>query len=136
MPIPVWAQAVSFSTSSLTINGKVYSIEVATTEQQLETGLMYRTEMAPDHGMLFIFAEPQIVRMWMKNTPLPLDMLFIDEKGKIVSIAANNKPESEYIINSMSRAKATLELLGGTCEKQHIHVGDMVHHAVFANAHP
>lgn len=132
-----WAQTnTSFPVSSLSIisKGKThrFTIEVATSNEQLSRGLMYRTSLEADHGMLFIFPSPQPVSMWMKNTHLPLDMLFIDEKGHIISIAENTKPESTEIIRLELPTKAVLELAGGQSNKRGIGIGDVVSHAAFA----
>ncbi len=95
-------------------------------------GLMNRREMPADHGMLFVYQKPQQASMWMKNTFLSLDMLFIDEKGRIVQIIPSTTPLSEDNISSKIPVKAVLELLAGTCHKKRIAVGDIVRHEIFA----
>ena len=87
---------------------------------------MNRTEIPADHGMLFIWGKDLPITMWMKNTPLPLDMLFVDGNGKIVSIVQNAKPESEDIIDPKKPVRAVIELLGGVAAAKGIHVGDRV----------
>ena len=124
LPIP-------FPKDTLFINSHSFTVELATTELQQEQGLMFRTQLAEGHGMLFVFGEPRIAAMWMKNTLIPLDMLFIDSEGKIVHIGERATPQSEAIITSEIPVKAVLELAGGTCDKQDIKVGDIVSHATF-----
>lgn len=122
----------------LSITGKnrssSFTVELATSPQQLSSGLMHRQALADDHGMLFIFPQTKEQYMWMKNTLIPLDMLFIDDTGNIVNIAANNRPLDETIISSEKPAKATLEVIGGTCERLGIQVGDKVIHEAFSDS--
>ncbi len=113
---------------------QVFSVEVATTEQEKETGLMYRKELADGKGMLFDFSPEQQVSMWMKNTYIPLDMIFIRADGRILRIAENTEPLSTRIIPSMGLAKGVLEVIGGTAQKYGIAPGDRVGHPLF-NAH-
>ena len=93
---------------------------------------MFRREMAPDHGMLFDFGVEEVVAMWMRNTILPLDMLFIDGQGRIAHIATDAVPFSEAIISTQQPVRAVLELVAGTVEKLGITVGDRVMHPIFA----
>jgi uncharacterized membrane protein (UPF0127 family) len=86
---------------------------VATTQAQRSQGLMYIESMEPHEGMLFLFQRSTKLSMWMKNTLISLDMLFIDAAGKIVSIAERTEPLSETIIQSGKEAAAVLELVGG-----------------------
>ena len=131
------ASTVTFPTVPLTIGERHFTVEEARTREQLEQGLMFRKKLAKDHGMLFIFDRPQIVRMWMKGTYIPLDMLFIDAQGKIIYIAGNTTPESLSVITSEIPAKAVLELAAGTCEKQGIKTGELITHAIFnSSPHP
>jgi len=113
---------------------QVFSVEMATTEQEKETGLMYRKELADGQGMLFDFSPEQQVSMWMKNTYIPLDMIFIRADGRILRIAENTEPLSTKIIPSMGLAKGVLEVIGGTAKKYGIAPGDRVGHALF-NGH-
>lgn len=129
-------ETVSFSKEQAEIKTtsgtQKYNIEVAETEKQLERGLMYRTSLAESEGMLFVFPNEQSVYMWMKNTFIPLDMLFIDGSGKIVNIKQRATPNSLEVISAGSTpVKAVLELKGGTAEKHKIAVGDNVIHRVF-----
>ncbi|MGL4260255.1 MAG: DUF192 domain-containing protein [Afipia sp.] len=109
----------------------VFSVEVAKTEQERATGLMYRKELAEGRGMLFDFSPEQQVSMWMKNTFIPLDMIFIRSDGRILRIAENTEPHSEKIIPSGGLAKGVLEVIGGTARKYGIQAGDRVAHPLF-----
>ena len=101
-----------------------FQIELAITADQRARGLMGRRDLAPDGGMLFIF--PAVARqvMWMKNTPLPLDMLFLDADGRIVRIVERTVPFSTAHISSRRPVKAVLELRGGTAGRLGLKVGD------------
>jgi uncharacterized membrane protein (UPF0127 family) len=112
----------------------VFSVELATTEQEKETGLMYRKSLPDGHGMLFDFSPEQEVSMWMKNTYIPLDMIFIRADGRILRIAENTEPLSTRIIPSGGLAKGVLEVVGGTAQKYGIVPGDRVAHPLF-NGH-
>ncbi len=111
-----------------------FAVEVARTPKQRETGLMYRRSMAPDHGMLFDFGRTMPVAMWMKNTYLPLDMLFIDETGRIVRIARRTVPFSRTIIYSGAPVLAVLEINGGISDRLGISEGDRVLHPLFTRS--
>jgi uncharacterized membrane protein (UPF0127 family) len=99
-------------------------VEIATTPGQLRRGLMWRSEMADDEGMLFVFAEEKPRRFWMKNTPLPLDIMFIDSSGKLVSIARDTRAYSERSIASGAPARYVLEAVAGFCSRHGLRVGD------------
>ena len=92
---------------------------------------MHRTDLAEDQGMLFDFETPQPVSMWMKNTSLSLDMLFIAESGRIVRIERETIPFSLRSIPSGRPVRGVLEILGGTAKRLNIRVGDHVLHPVF-----
>jgi uncharacterized protein len=109
----------------------VFSVEMATTEEEKTTGLMYRKELPDGKGMLFDFSPEQQVSMWMKNTYIPLDMIFIRADGRILRIAENTEPLSTKIISSGGPAKAVLEVIGGTAQKYGIQPGDRVAHPLF-----
>ncbi|WP_434052085.1 MAG: DUF192 domain-containing protein [Roseibium sp.] len=117
-------------TEPLTVQGTgqthSFTVEVAVTAPERSRGLMFREEMAADHGMLFIFEQEGDRYFWMKNTPLPLDIIYIDAAGKIVSIAADTTPFSEQTIPSAAPAKYVLELNAGTSAELGIGVGDTV----------
>jgi uncharacterized membrane protein (UPF0127 family) len=127
------AQAASVQPLEIvTRNGvQVFSVEMATTEQEKETGLMYRKELADGKGMLFDFSPEQQVSMWMKNTYISLDMIFIRADGRILRIAENTEPMSTRIIPSGGLAKGVLEVIAGTAKKYGIAPGDRVGHPLF-----
>jgi uncharacterized protein len=127
------ARAASFQTLEIATKSgvQVFSVEMATTEQEKETGLMYRKELADGKGMLFDFSSEQEVSMWMKNTYIPLDMIFIRADGRILRIAENTEPMSTRIIPSGGLAKAVLEVIAGTAQKYGIAPGDQVAHPMF-----
>ncbi|HZC97246.1 MAG TPA: DUF192 domain-containing protein [Bradyrhizobium sp.] len=112
----------------------VFSVEMATTEEEKTTGLMYRKELADGKGMLFDFSPEQQVSMWMKNTYISLDMIFIRADGRILRIAENTEPLSTRIISSGGLAKGVLEVIAGTAQKYGIAPGDQVAHPLF-NGH-
>ncbi len=108
-----------------------FYIELADDDDERRMGLMYRTELAGNAGMLFDFGEPQPVSMWMKNTLIPLDMAFIDETGEIRRIAANTTPRSLESVHSGAAVTAVLEVNGGTFERLGVEEGDKVAHPIF-----
>jgi uncharacterized protein len=128
--LPAAAQLARFPTAELTIltasGPHKFTIEVATTPAQLEQGLMFRQSLAPDAGMLFDFKTPQPVMMWMKNTLIPLDMLFVDAQGRIVNIHERAVPGSLATIGTGTPARAVIELNGGTAARLGIRLGDRV----------
>lgn len=103
-----------------------FDVELAVNDDQRARGLMFRNEMAPDAGMLFIYRRDRVLTMWMANTYLPLDMLFIGSDGRIVRIAENTIPLSRSTISSRNRARAVLELNAGTTRRLGIKAGDRV----------
>ncbi|QQO21761.1 DUF192 domain-containing protein [Bradyrhizobium diazoefficiens] len=129
------AEAASFQPLEIvTKNGvQVFSVEMATTEKEKETGLMYRKELADGKGMLFDFNPEQEVSMWMKNTYVSLDMIFIRADGRILRIAENTEPMSTKIISSRGPARAVLEVVAGTAQKYGIRPGDRVGHPLFGS---
>ena len=114
-------------------NLQLFKVELATTPQQQAQGLMFRTEMAEDEGMLFFFPQISELSFWMKNTVLPLDMLFIDGDGTINHIHKNAKPHDLTKIMSGTPSRAVLELNAGSADKFGINVGDAVRHRYFGN---
>jgi uncharacterized membrane protein (UPF0127 family) len=118
-------------TEQLTIIGDdgkshVFSVELPVTEQQQDTGEMFRTSIPPNAGMLFLQSQPQVWQMWMKNCPVPEDMVFINASGTIASIAEMTVPYSLKTISSGTPVLATLELQGGITAADDINVGDRV----------
>lgn len=109
----------------------VFSVEIATTEKERETGLMYRKELLDGQGMLFDFRPEQQVSMWMKNTYVSLDMIFIRADGRILRIAENTEPMSTRIIASGGPVAGVLEVVAGTAKKLGIAPGDRVGHPLF-----
>lgn len=125
------ADTVRFDTAPLVIrtqDGRSHSftVELALDEDQRAQGLMFRRAMAPDQGMLFDFGEVRRVMMWMKNTYLPLDMLFIGRNGRVETIRENAVPLSEAIIDSGKPVAFVLELNAGTVSRLHLTAGDRV----------
>jgi len=110
---------------------RVFSVEMATTEEEKQTGLMYRKELADGKGMLFDFSPEQQISMWMKNTYISLDMIFIRADGRILRIAENTEPLSTKIISSGGLTKGVLEVVAGTAQKYGIQPGDRVAHPLF-----
>ncbi|POF29280.1 DUF192 domain-containing protein [Roseibium marinum] len=103
-----------------------FEVEVAENDRERARGLMFRQEMAAGHGMLFIFEGEGDRYFWMKNTPLPLDIIYISAAGRIVSIAADTTPFSEAAIPSGKPARYVLELNAGTSARLEINTGDVV----------
>lgn len=101
-----------------------FSVWIAADPKSRERGLMFVREMAADRGMLFVFEFPQQVAFWMKNTVLPLDLVFIAEDGRVLNIAADARPYSLDPIFSDGEALAVLEILGGTARKIGLKPGD------------
>lgn len=109
----------------------VFSIELASTDAERAQGLMYRKELPQGQGMLFDFQREQEVSMWMQNTYISLDMLFIRADGRILRIAENTKPLSTRIISSGGPVRGVLEVIGGTARKLGLAPGDRVAHPIF-----
>ena len=110
---------------------RVFNVEVAVTPAEHEVGLMNRRELPRGTGMLFDFGEPQMASFWMKDTYVPLDMLFIAADGTILGIAEDTTPLSLQPIMSPGPVKAVLEVLAGTSRRQGISPGDRVGHRIF-----
>ena len=113
---------------TITTLGKSHSfrVEVARTPQQQAQGLMFRTAMGPDEGMLFPYDEPRLLSFWMKNTVLSLDLVFIDEQHRIINVAENAVPYSEASIVSDAPGIAVLELNGGRARELGLVAGSKV----------
>ena len=124
------AQTVTYPRGELFIDTnhgpQRFEIEIARTDAQRSRGLMYRVELAPDAGMLFVYDPVREVSMWMRNTFVALDMLFIAADGRIVGIAANTTPLSEETISSGMPVRAVLELSAGAAARFGIRAGDRV----------
>ncbi len=127
---------VTFDTAEIAIETAagerhVFQVELAVRREQFGQGLMFRQEMAADAGMLFILPRPQTLNMWMKNTYLPLDMLFLNTAGEIVKIAERTVPLSTDRIPSGRPVKGVLEVNAGVAERLGLAVGDRVLHPAF-----
>lgn len=103
-----------------------FRVELAVTHGEQARGLMFREKMADDEGMIFPYNPPRVVGFWMKNTLIPLDMIFIGPDGRIINIIANATPHSRDARLSEGRVKAVLELNGGMAAKLGITPGDLV----------
>ena len=110
----------------------VFSVEMATTDQEREKGLMFRKELPDGRGMLFDFSPEQMVSMWMKNTYISLDMIFIRADGRVLRVAENTEPFSTRIIASGGPVKGVLEVVAGSARKYGIEPGDRVAHPLFS----
>jgi uncharacterized membrane protein (UPF0127 family) len=108
-----------------------FTIELAVSPEERAQGLMFRQELAPDAGMLFLYAADQQITMWMKNTLIPLDMLFIAGDGRILNIAERTIPGSLAAIPSDGPARGVLEVNGGTAARLGIKKGDRVVYPAF-----
>jgi len=132
------AQLQQFPTAPLTIESATgrhdFSVEVATTPGQMEQGLMFRRSLAPEAGMVFDFKTPSMATMWMKNTLIPLDMLFVDAQGRIVNIHERAVPQSLDTISAAAPVRGVVELNGGTAARLGIRPGDRVLFPIFGNA--
>ena len=109
-----------------------YQVEIANTDASRRRGLMYRKEMPSNHGMLLDFGAPSKVSIWMKNTFLPLDIIYIDEDGVIAKIVTGATPMTTALMNSDTRVRAVLELNAGQVDYHGVAAGDMVEHPAFS----
>jgi uncharacterized protein len=129
--------SVKFDRSSLVIvtSGRElkFDVELALNDSQRERGLMFREKLGPYEGMLFDFMREQPVSFWMKNTLIPLDMLFIGADGTIRNIHANAVPQSTDAIPGEYPVRAVLEINGGSARLLGIKVGDKVKHPIFGD---
>jgi uncharacterized membrane protein (UPF0127 family) len=109
----------------------VINTEITETHEEKAMGLMFRTSLSDDAGMLFFYDTPQEITMWMRNTYIPLDMVFIRTDGVVHRIEAWTQPFSEKIISSGANVSACLELAGGAAERLGLKPGDRVEHPLF-----
>ncbi|MEJ1968859.1 MAG: DUF192 domain-containing protein [Rhizomicrobium sp.] len=114
---------------------RIFHVEVAANEASREQGLMHRTRLARDAGMLFDFGTPMMTAFWMKDTPLPLDILFVRADGTISTVAANAVPFSTSEIVSAEPIRAVIEINGGLSKTLGIEPGDPVRAAIFPLRH-
>ncbi|QLH38774.1 MAG: DUF192 domain-containing protein [Defluviicoccus sp.] len=132
------AEEPVFPVSPLTIEtarGRYqFMVEMAETPSTQRQGLQKRQQLAPDAGMLFNFHQPRPIAMWMKDTLIPLDMVFLDDRGVIINIAENTVPLSYDQIPSKGPVLAVLEVNAGTAARLNMRPGDRVYHAIFTQA--
>ncbi len=132
-PPPVGLNARQLETLEM-VSGQFrhrFSVEVMRTEMDRSRGLMFRRMLDPEEGMLFDFGATQPVTMWMKNTYIPLDMIFIRADGRIHRIEARTEPESEKTIVSGAPVKAVLEVNAGVAARLNLKPGDLILHPIF-----
>ena len=110
-----------------------FEIWIADSEPRRARGLMFIRELAENQGMLFIYPDAQPISMWMKNTYLPLDMLFVDTQGRIVKVVENTTPQSLDTIESGAIVRGVIELNAGVSAKLHLRPGSLVIHPAFVN---
>lgn len=132
------ADLSGFARSALDIRTRAghhwLNVYLAVTDEQQQRGLMFVRELPADAGMLFPLPQPRPMAMWMKNTYIPLDMLFIDASGRVVCLRERTKPLSEELISCDKPVKAVLEIGGGQAARRGIAVGDTVVHESIAKA--
>jgi uncharacterized membrane protein (UPF0127 family) len=126
---------VTFEKSALAIKTKTgqhdFKIEIARRPRQQAQGLMFRRKLAANAGMLFLYRNAKPAQMWMKNTNIPLDLLFLNGLGKIVGFHQRSVPHSLEVISSKQPISAVLEVNAGTVSRLQIEVGDKVVHREF-----
>jgi len=108
-----------------------FLVELADSEEERRIGLMHRAELPPDRGMLFRFPLRRPINMWMRNTFVSLDMLFLNSRGEIIRIEEDTVPHSEILIPSVRDARAVLELPAGTTHRLALKEGNYVRHHIF-----
>ena len=125
--------SVKSELSIITSNGSKHNflVEVARTEEEKKIGLMFRKTLAKNAGMLFLYKREALRLMWMKNTFIPLDILFIDKKGVIKRVVKRTIPHSLATISSRQSVLAVLELSGGITSSLEIKKGDRIEHPAF-----
>lgn len=111
--------------------GRMIDVELAVTPRQRQIGLMFRKSMPENHGMLFIFDEERPQSFWMKNTYIPLDMIFIDSSGTVVHVHKGARPLDQTVIHSQKPAMAVLEVNAGAAERMGIVTGSHIRHEAF-----
>jgi uncharacterized membrane protein (UPF0127 family) len=121
-------QPLTFITSA---GPRTITVEVADDDQERSTGLMFRRSIGPDEGMLFLYPREQDISMWMKNTYISLDMVFVRRNGEISRIETHTEPFSEAIIPSQGPVLAVIELGAGNAHRLGLKPGDRVEHPAF-----
>ena len=132
-------ELASFPRSTLTVHaangeGHVFRIWIADSPERQQQGLMFVRDLPADEGMLFVNRESRPASMWMKNTFIPLDMLFIDSRGRVIRIFERTVPQSLATLSVDSAIKAVLEIRGGESARRGLRVGDRVAHPSFRAA--
>ncbi|HIM20901.1 MAG TPA: DUF192 domain-containing protein [Rhodospirillales bacterium] len=138
--VPLTSIAQGFATFNrsklrvVTKSGKhEFIVEIAVTDRQHSQGLMFRQSLAKNTGMLFDYKVPTSITMWMKNTYIPLDMIFIGNDGRVINVVQRAIPFSENVISSLGKARGVLEVNGGTASRLGIMPGDKILHRIFGN---
>jgi hypothetical protein len=108
-----------------------FSLELANEPEEISTGLMFRDSLPERGGMIFDFGAPRVTGMWMLNTRIPLDMLFVDETGLVVAVAHETVPHSTRSVSAGVRVKSVIELAGGQARALGLAPGDRVEHPMF-----
>lgn len=111
-----------------------FDVWVAADDARRSRGLMFVQRLEEHEGMIFIYPEPRPISMWMKNTFIPLDMVFVSAEGRVAQVVENTKPHSLETVQSSAPALAVIELKGGTARKLNIRAGALVEHAAFSGA--
>lgn len=130
-PVGAWAADMTQLTVVTPTSRIKFTVELAETDEQQHKGLMFRESLPEQHGMIFDFGSPRHIDMWMKNTLISLDMIFIDNSGIITQISPNTVPESLDIIPSKKDTRAVLEVAAGTASRLHMIPGDKVIYPIF-----
>lgn len=135
MSAAAFAQDYPNSLTIETSDGETYSfdVELALSPAEQAQGLMFRTELADDAGMLFVFPEPKRASFWMRNTLIPLDMLFVRANGRIANILEMVPTENDLPRRSIGKVRAVFEIAGGRSAALGIKAGDLVRHPAFQN---
>lgn len=111
---------------SVVVNDKIYSVLIADNVFEQMRGLMWRSSLGDDEGMLFVYAQNRSVSFWMKNVAFPLDMIFLNQCGRVTQIHENAKPNDTTVISSEQPVRAVLELHAGASKRDVIEIGDNV----------
>lgn len=135
VPTDSYSQSQKLESESVEISTKrgkfIFEIEIADQPEERTIGLMNRDQIDPRGGMLFVFEMPQIIQMWMKNTLISLDMIFVDAGGRVIEIAERTVPHSLAIISSTQKVPYVLELAGGMASFIGLQSGDTLKHKLF-----